>query len=967
MAIDDLGYLWLGTEDGLMRYNGYGFRAFFHNPNDSSSIKDDHIRGMQFSDRKLWLATNTSGIISYIPSENSFKNLSLKFNNPDLKNGYKVFLAPNNKLLFSLKNNLICLDQENDSVKLIHLPIGPKECDVNDVVKIQENKYWLATTSAGVLELDIGKCEYKDKDLLRSNTNNCLFKNKSQLFIGTEEGLLFYDLQSKRLEPSVLSDPVNCFYRLDSTSLFIGTDVGLFVYNLTDKSITPQIIQTQENVLHQQLDINQILGDEKGNIWIGTEGDGLFHFNRYQKKFSPIMLRLDEFPLISNISTFQFLPEKDSALWLGTKYGMVKYFYKTGAFKFYDSKERPLIYTITNDNDNIIWAGGFTSGLLKYDKFTDTFQKIELSLPDDEIIEIRPLEDHNLLICTWAGGIYKYNRQTGKTTEYLIEGKRINRARTSLIDSKGNLWLGTDHGAFCITKTEKVLKYDVGAETKHNLSSERVFDIAEDFEGNIWFGTNVGLTKLDTKSQNTTFYYAQKGLPNDFIYSVLIAKNNDVWVSTNYGISVLNKSTNLFSNFTVSDGLQNNEFNGKAGFQDKEGNFYFGGISGINVFNPDKIIENPNMPKVYIESVDLFNTPLNKNELFKNELRFKSSENVLTFNFAALNFVNPEKCNYSYKMEGFDTDWRPPAKDRNTTYTNLDPGTYFFYVKATNDAGIWSPNIDSIKVTIVPPWYATTWFRILFVVAFLISGIIYYLYQTSKLKNEKVKLERIVAHRTRQVQQKNKELKNAFLEAASQRDNIRFLMKELQHRVNNNLQITSSLLNIQAKSATSHEVVNVLEMAKNRIMAIAYVESKIRNDSESVNIGTFVKDISESIIQALSEEKHMKFTPVYEISDFKLKNINTTLIGLVLNELITNATKYAFDNYSKENIVRIGCSITENKLILYVTDNGKGYHLNNKRNNSLGLNLVSSLVEQLGGTLKIESMNGTKNTIEIPV
>lgn len=967
MTQDNLGYLWVGTEDGLLRYNGYEFKAFLHNPNDSTSIKDDHIRGMIFHDGILWLATNTKGICYYVPSEDRFYSIQDQTQNPELNTGYKVFLPKKDTLIFSLENHLIIADQKKGDIQTVLLPFSGRECVVNDIIETKNGKYWLATSSEGILETDSKTFAYKHTNLLNKLTNNCFHKSNQHLFIGTEQGLFCYDLNTEQVSSTTFNLPVNCFYKLEEHLLFIGSDVGLFIYNLENNTITPQFIQTQNNVLHNQVDINQILGDEKGNIWIGTEGDGLFHYNRYQKKFHPIYLKFNEFPLISNISTFQFLPGRDSSLWLGTKYGMVHYSLKNGSFKFYDSEPQALIYAISKDEYNTIWAGGFTSGLLKYDENNDVFRKIDVELPDEDIVEIIPRGNHNLLICTWAGGIYDFNSKTNESTEYLVDGKRINRARTSLLDSRGNLWLGTDQGSYCITNSGKIKRYQTNADSLIRMSGDRVFDIAEDTEGNIWFGTNVGLTKFDIEKGRTTLYYTQKGLPNDFIYSVLVAPNNDVWVSTNYGISVLRQATNSFTNYTASDGLQNNEFNGKAGYQDDHGNFYFGGISGINIFNPSQIIENPHNPNVYIESVELFNKPLNRNELFADKLSFKSKENVLSFNFAALNFLEPAKCSYTYKMEGFDTDWRPVSKNRSTTYTNLDPGTYVFQVKATNDAGIWSPFTDSLEIIIVPPWYASNWFRALFVVVFLLSGLLFYLYQTSKLKKDKIKLEQIVHHRTRQVQRKNAELKKAFHEAASQRDNVRFLMKELKHRVNNNLQIISSLLNIQANTTSNKEAVTVLEMARNRILAIANVETKIKNDSEKVNMADFVRDIAESIIKTLSTDKKLIFTPVYELSNFEAQNINTTLIGLILNELITNVSKYAFEEYAPENTLRIVCRMENEKLILIVADNGKGYQKGDIRKNSMGLNLVSGMVSQLNGTIETDSSNGTENRIEIPV
>ena len=271
------------------------------------------------------------------------------------------------------------------------------------------------------------------------------------------------------------------------------------------------------------------------------------------------------------------------------------------------------------------------------------------NLPDDDVVEIIPINGNTLWICTWSGGIHSFDIQEEQFEEVLFDDIRINRARTSLIDSKDNIWLGTDHGVFKISKTGDIEKYDSHGEDMLRLSGDRIFSIKEDSMGNIWFGSNTGLTKLDVGISRTISYYKQKGLPNDFIYSILIASNDDVWVSTNYGVSVLGAKTNIFRNYTTSDGLQNNEFNGKAGYQDEFGNFYFGGISGINIFNPDEIIQNPFVPETYIESVELFNKPIHRNELYKDTLRFRSDENVITFNFSALNYLNPEKCDYTYK------------------------------------------------------------------------------------------------------------------------------------------------------------------------------------------------------------------------------------------------------------------------------------------------------------------------------
>ena len=601
----------------------------------------------------------------------------------------------------------------------------------------------------------------------------------------------------------------------------------------------------------------------------------------------------------------------------------------------------------------------------------DIFESINVpNLPDKDIVEIIPIDKNTLWLCTWSGGIYKYNIKSNQINEIQIDGNRLNRARISLVDSKDNIWLGTDSGVFKVTNKGEFQKhYDASANDKGKISNDRIFSIKEDAGGNIWFGTGAGLTKLDLQSEETTLYYKQKGLPNDFIYNILIENQGKIWVSTNFGLSVLDTKTETFKNYTVNDGLQNNEFNGKCAFKDEYGNFYFCGIGGINIFNPDQIIENPHLPEIYIESVELFNEPILKNELFAEELEFKHNQNVLTFNFAALNYLNSEKCNYTYMMEGFDNDWRAITKNRSTTYTNLDPGTYTFKVKASNDVGLWNEIPDTLRIIIIPPWYKTLGFRIMAVLLFLLSGFLFYRYKTRKLKQDKLKLELLVEERTKEIQVKNKDLTIAYKKADKQRKNITFLMRELTHRVKNNLQIISSLLNIQANNIENLSAVDALKVAKNRILTISHIENKMVNKKEDVALDSFIKDISNSILTALSDDGSLKFKVVYKLVEITAKNVNTTLIGLILNELITNTTKYAFDNYNPNNKLEVSCSLDKNNTLkLIIQDNGKGYDVEEQDSkNSLGLELVNEMVEQLNGTIHINSTNGAKNTIKIPL
>ena len=968
MALDDLGYLWAGTEDGLHRFNGYEFLPYLHNPKDSTSIKDDHIRSLLYTRDTLWIATSAQGISSFIPSQNSFFNPKIGKTNLDVNTSYKILELNDNNLLFSVKNNIVVYNRTENKSTLIKLPKTERENYVTDIVEISDDTYWLSTNTGGILKLYGETLEIEKSTYLTGKSVSSFYKLKDKILIGTTNGLYEYDLLDDELKETSLNLSVKCFYKFNESQFFIGTQNGLFSYQTVKSEIKPITLKSNNGKIFNTVDINHIIGDKKENMWIGTEALGIFHYSPFQKKFKTLKISQKEYPFLNNTSTFQFIKDVDSTLWIGSRYGLIKYFHKKNQFKYYDLKERPLIYTIERDQNNIIWAGGFNSGLLKYNSKSDSFEKIKNgNLPDNDIVEIIAIDSNTLWVCTWSGGIHSFNIEKEVFEEVLIHNKRINRARSSLIDSNRNIWLGTDQGSYKISNNGVIDIYNDESKSNLKLSGNRVFDIKEDSLGNIWFGTNVGLTKLDVINNKTFYYYKQKGLPNDFIYSVLISSNNDVWVSTNFGISVLDYKSNTFRNYSTSDGLQNNEFNGKAGYQDEFGNFYFGGILGINIFHPEKILQNKYIPDTHIESVELFNKQIQRNELYKDTLEFRSDENVITFNYTALNFLNPEKCNYTYKMEGFDSEWRPITKNRSTTYTNLNPGNYTFKVKSSNDVGVWNDTPKIMKIVIIPPWYQTTFFKIGFLIFFLLSGILFYFYKTMKLKTDKLKLEGIIAQRTHEILGKNKALKLAYNEAENQKESIKFLMKELTHRVKNNLQIISSLLNIQANTLESKPAIEALKMAKNRILAISHIENKIMVEKETVFIDQFIEELSNSVITALADDQSHKFNIVYDLDKVSIKSINTTMIGLIINELITNTTKYAFDVYKNENELKIVCKIEGDSIKLIISDNGKGYDVKKDvEAKSLGIELVTEMVEQLNGTIRINSNNGVENIITFP-
>ncbi|MEP3389735.1 MAG: two-component regulator propeller domain-containing protein [Reichenbachiella sp.] len=959
---DDLDYLWFSTEDGLHRFNGLQLKVFTSNPLDSLSIPDDHNRGLLIVDDTLWVASNSKGIFALDLKTELFVTPFDELSNAI---SYQVFSLDDTHLLFSLSDVFYVLDRKSRDLTQIQLPRNKSENYVKDVLPLGDNNYMIATLSSGLLTFDLSELKITKQTKLGDFSHNALVIHQDQLFVGTDEGFFSLNVQGLDQKQQISHQLINCIYVDIGNEILLGTKDGLSTYNLKHETYIQQVFKDQSGHVYYPVEIEAIYGDNKGNFWFGTAGEGLHHFNRYQKKFKTISLSVPEYSKDTKLSTFQLLPGKDSILWLGTSFNVLKYNLRNGEVKHYTEFPESLIYTLKKDSNGDIWCGGFDgTGLLKYNENSDQFERatINNSENDKTVIEIQPLSKSRLLYATWSSGIFIYDLETQETEEFLIDGIQINRARISFVDSKKNLWLGTDQGAFMIEQMGdgSVHRFESEGLDSMVITSNRIFGINEDSKGNIWLGTSTGLTKISPDSHRTKRYYAQEGFPNDFVYGVLVDEMDHVWVSTNQGISKLNPTTEVFLSYSQKDGLQNDEFNGKAAYQDDNGYFYFGGVEGINVFDPQNINANPYQPKVHLESVEVFNQPLDVNGLYTDTYTFKSEEKVLSFQFATTNFLNPKKVNYSFYMEGFDDNWRPATKSQSTTYTNLPPGQYKFRIRATNDNGTWGTHERAVDVIIVPPWYATWWFRI---TAALLIGLfitLFVLYKYHSLKRNKAMLEKVVMERTN-------ELSEALELSNAQKDSIKFLMRELKHRVKNNLQIISSLLSLQAVQLKDDQAVESLNSAKNRISNISYLENMMDSENEHIQVDVFTRGICENVIRLISADEIQTFTVEYDLKPAKVVNFNITIYGLIINELLTNTSKYAFSECDEKNVLHISCEAKQNRLELIISDNGKGYNPEEIKNTSLGLDLVKDMVRQLNGTITIENKEGIRNVITIPI
>jgi signal transduction histidine kinase len=411
------------------------------------------------------------------------------------------------------------------------------------------------------------------------------------------------------------------------------------------------------------------------------------------------------------------------------------------------------------------------------------------------------------------------------------------------------------------------------------LSLNNVSIIFEDSKGTIWFGTQGGgLNKYNEKTDDFTIINEKNGLACNYIAGILEAKNGDLWISSNKGIFKFNPLTRKTKTFDLADGLQGNEFNPSSSLKANDGRFYFGGINGINAFFPDHIKENPFIPPVYITSLSIFNKLITFNSpdsilkqsiLETTEITLPHYKSVISFEFAALDYIEPVKNQYAYRLENFESEWNYVGNKRNATYTNLDPGEYFFHVKASNNDGIWNETGTTLKIVITPPWWKTTFAIVSF--ALLIIGLLlgFYFYRINQLNRQKVLLEKLVMDRTNELKEKNEILFNQ----SNQLSETNTLLEERQKFIQEQTEELRAHNDILNKQAIQLSETNTL--LEERQQFIEEQSEELRAHNEILN----KQAIQLADTNALLEERQQQIEEQAEellASNDKLSTVNAT-------------------------------------------------------------------------------------------
>jgi len=608
-------------------------------------------------------------------------------------------------------------------------------------------------------------------DGLSNNTVKCIMQDsRGFMWFGTPTGLNKYDGYSftvYRNEPGE-ANATSC---LDVLSMFednrgdiwVGTkSCGVYVYDREQDKVGRFVLGNDSILGLNSFNVRVILQDSTGRIWVGTE-NGLYVLRRETGEIAHYQHERRDSTSLSHTTIHSILQDRKNRLWIGTANGLNLFDQSTGRFRryFYDpNKSDNTIQNIYEDETGNLWMGTYFGGVIRFNPTDGTHQRLvydkrgENTISSDNVFSLTGDGQSHLYFGTENGGLNAFDLETGTFSYYTFKleetGGITSNSIYSLYYSQDEiLWIGTYGGlTFIDVKADTAKNYVYVDESKEIVRS--VAALHEDSRDHLWVGTMDGLYLLDRKSQKFLHCPLDDKNLNNEIGGIVEDEEGNLWISNNHGLLKLEGAVQRPDHPGIVD---LGTYSGiRKLCQSREGEIFFGGNSGLNAFFPRDITKNHHIPPIVITDfmifgkevgIDVSESPLRQHISETKEMILSHSQSVITFEFAALNYLFPEKNQYAYVLEGFDKAWNYSEKQRTATYTNLDPGDYVFRVKGANNDGVWNEEGAAIRIKIVPPWWRATWAYLLYI---LFTGLLLYSLWRFQLNRARMKHELALEH-----------------------------------------------------------------------------------------------------------------------------------------------------------------------------------------------------------------------------
>jgi signal transduction histidine kinase/ligand-binding sensor domain-containing protein/DNA-binding response OmpR family regulator len=781
---DSKGFIWIGTAAGLNRFDGSQVKSFRPNSKDSLSLSGNIIdKIFEDPEGKIWVKSR-QGLDMYDPlTENFYKNFGeyrKKYNLPEspLENIVKDNLGT---FWFISQDRGITRYSPDTKVSktIYHESLDPSSLGSNSVSMINfdsKGHIWIIHTNGLLERMNPNSLQVEERIdyIMQKNNNqnlsyNFLIDRDDDLWIYhpiEKRGAYYYSKKEKNFIPvnkesgsiklnnNLISGVVE-----DSKGLiWLGTDHGgLNIINKKDFSV--QYILHDSDIANslEQNSINSLYKDNRGIIWVGTFKKGVNYFHESIIRFQHFKYPVSLSGSVPYNDVNVFVEDPEGNLWIGTDgAGLLHFNRLTNRFTQYkhnptdpNSLSSNVIVSMIRDNENNLWIGTYYGGLNKFDgKHFKRFKhdaNDPFSISEDNVWELLEDSKGNIWVGTIREGLNRYDKKDNSFYKYKPAAGEYNIKFSYIAaiaeDLEGNIWIGGTNGINIINSTTgkvKTLSYESG--NPSSLPSDFVYSIFRSKDGSMWIGSQGGLSYYNSKSNCFVTYNVEDGLSHNIVVSIQEDEYGNLWLGTPNGLSnfiwdgadVIKKANFNFKNYDETYGLQGKVFNENAVLRTRNQELVFGGVNGFNIFKPDNISKNTEIPSVILTDFQLFNKSvfvgkesngriiLEKSISEIDDLVLKPGENVFSIEFAAINFFHPERNLFKYKLEGFDHEWLfTDNNNKRATYTNLNPGEYSFVVLAANNDGVWNQEGRRLKIIVLAPWYKTSWAYILYGLLFL--------------------------------------------------------------------------------------------------------------------------------------------------------------------------------------------------------------------------------------------------------
>ena len=995
---DSKGYIWIGTNDGLDRYNGYEFKHYKHDKYDKNSIANNYIVDI-IEDKNGYIWVSTIGGLSRInPDKDEIKNYYSKEDSGNLSNSnlWQILCTKDNRLIASTIDGLNVYDKNKDKFTRILYKEG--ELPSQYIYSLEEDLYghiWVGTDN-GLVELD------KDLNIVKSYHDT----------IGDSDVYNVYDDSKGNIWVCTL-------------------DNGLFKINLDDNSVE-NYKNNNSKISIPSNNVRDIISDSEGKLWIATD-KGLCTFDYEREEFITYNKKSYQSNSLIDDEIFCLLKDSSGLIWIGTYSGISRFNPNSNFTHFKldpyedNSISGNVIHGIYEDDDKTLWIGTNESGVnIINGESIKHLNKENSNIVSDLIEDITGFKNYIFIGTNEGLSVLVKNDKTAKNytiTNYTTkDGLPSNKIRSLFIDSKGYLWIGTNKGlAILDTNNNKIIdityildemgvsdkfiravyedskgNYYIGCflegglikinpNTKEykiyknienddsSISNNSIRYINEDLYGNILVGTSHGINILNLSTDKFNHYTEKDGLINNTIYGILVDKNNGIWMSTNAGISKLSTEDATFKNFTITDGLQSNEFNGRACFKSKDGNMYFGGINGFNVFNSQDIELSTFEPKVIFDNFEINGT--NKKDI--SNIKFKSNENNIKINFFTNDYKNTKTTQYYYKLEGLENEWNM-TNSNSLVFANLGSGDYTLKIKTITQHGVMSDE-SSVHFTINPPIWRSNYAICIYLILIIIS-ILRYMHKVNTL-------DRLVNERTNKLRKEMEKNEQLFKKVLSLEQNKNNYFVNLSHELRTPLNVLSSI-NQLIKEFTKKDnfitpeklsyYMGIMDRNCSRLLSLInnlIDHTKIENNSYIINKKDedIVYLVEETVLDMKDyiEEKGLELIFDTDVEEKVIRCDKVDIERCIIN-LVGNAVKFTPEG----GLIEVLLQDLDDKVKIIVKDNGIGISEENQKvifdrfnqvvdesseqkgGSGLGLTITKQFITLHNGEIYVESEVG---------